>query len=382
MQQIDYTDKIRKVGEKLINRYLHTGHVETGINGPYDDPETEVRYLAHLIVIVAVECEIFGHSEYKSVVEQLGQQVLSMKSSAGTYKMRQKDEKDQCNGTIGHAWLVEGLLYAYKVTGEEKYLDESERILMMHRFNEKIGLWGRPLMGNDDNAIDFTFNHELWYAATLAEFLQVRKNEQLQKQLDVFMGKLVRTITIIKEGRVAHAIYGRLSTRSALKYKVVRLRDVVNERLSLPSLRYKEIGYHLFNIVAFARLYKIYPESHFFKTKRFKNALDFVNKEEFYKELEENNLKMDASSHGDSLTKEEKTINIYGYPYNVPGFEVLFCQEIFKETIRKDTADKILKRQMELTWDECGGKFGKCCHDSVSVNYRIYEFYRYLELLG
>ena len=65
MQQIDYTEKIRDVGVKLIDGYLLTGHVETGINGPYDDPETEVRYLAHLIVIAAIEFLKFNKVTYK-----------------------------------------------------------------------------------------------------------------------------------------------------------------------------------------------------------------------------------------------------------------------------------------------------------------------------
>lgn len=381
MQQIDYTDKIRRVGEKLIKAYSLTGHAETGINGPYDDPETEVRYLAHLMVIAAVECVKFGHIDYKALVEQIGQQVLKMKCADGTYKMRQKEGKDQCNGTIGHAWLVEGLLYAYKITGDEKYLDESERIFGIHKFNEKIGLWGRPLMGNDDDAIDFTFNHELWYAATLAEFLQLRKNDSFEKQLDIFLGKLDQIITVSKEGRVAHTIYGRLSTKAALKYKVVRLRDVVRERLSRPSLRYKEIGYHLFNIMAFARLYKIYPDSYFFQTKRFKKTLEFVNNGEFFKELEADNLIMDASSHGDTLIKEEKSINIYGYPYNVPGFEAKYCRAIFNGFISEESANRLLNRQIELTWDDNKEEFGSNCHDKVSVNYRVYEYYKFLEIL-
>lgn len=376
------TNNVRAVGNRLINKFNETSNVDTGLNGPYDDNETEVRYLAHLIVIAAIECKLYGHLEYRSVIERMSEKLLSMKDKNHIYKMRVKPGKDECNGVIGHAWLIEGLLYAYNVTGDEKYIVESERICENHAFNNKIGLWGRPLKGSGDDAIDFTFNHELWYAATLAELLQVRSNKILQTQLDIFLRKLPNIVTINREGRVAHGIYCRSSPKKAIKYKVARFRDIVCEKLSMPSLRYKEVGYHVFNLMAFARLYKIMPEYDFWNSNCFKASLDYIKKDYFKKELELNNIQMDASTHGDKLTMGETSINIYGYPYNVPGFEIMYCREVFGDKIDDISARILLSRQFDLTWDENKGLFGNMCHDKVSINYRVYEYYRYLETKG
>lgn len=377
-----FTNKIRAVGNRLLKQFADSELIETGLNGPYDDDETEVRYIAHLLVIAAIECKLYGHHEYRELINVMGEKLLSMKDENHVYRMRVKPGKDECNGVIGHAWLIEGLLYAYKATGDDKYLEESERICVNHAFNNKIGLWGRPLMGYSDSAIDYTFNHELWYAATLAELLHVRSNSVLQRQLDIFLEKLPKIVTINRDGRVAHGIYCRLSKRTRLKYIIARLRDIACEKISMPSLRYKEVGYHVFNLMAFARLYRLLPEYSFWKSNRFKTALDFVKEEYFKTELEQDNLQMDSSTHGDKLTDEEASINIYGYPYNVPGFELMYCKAVFGDKIDDESVRTILSRQFDLTWDEEKGTFGNMCHDKVSINYRIYEYYRYLELKG
>ena len=379
MKLSDYTKIIRFVGSTLIQDYISTGHVQTGINGPYDDPETEVRYLAHLIVIASVECLKYGKEDYRSLVSKMGNQLLSMKQENGLYKMRQKSGKDECNGTIGHAWLVEGLLYVYKVTGNEKFIDESERIFMMHGFNQKLCLWGRPLMGCDDNAIDYTFNHQLWYAASLAEFLQVRYNANLKKQLDSFCKNLPHTITINRIGRIGHCIYKRVLALSAVKIKIVRIRDLIRELTGIPNFKYKEVGYHSFNLMALARLYKVVGCILFYKTSRFTKTLKFIN-ENYKNELIKDNIKDNGTSYGNTLSNLEKSINIYGYPYNVPGFELMYCSIVWPEYLPSKLVVSILKEQFNQTWDNTINIFGEKCHDRINVNYRIYEYYRYLEL--
>ena len=380
MDKENYKAKIRQVGNNLVEAFKRNGNIGNGLNGPYDDDETEVRYLAHLAVIASVESQKYGRQDCRDVAEEIGCKLLSMHDGNHVYKMRVKPGKDECNGVIGHAWLVEGLLYVYKVTGDQKYLDESEKICKNHAFNNKIGLWGRPLKGCGDSAIDFTFNHQLWYAVTLAELLKERADAELQRQLDTFLMKLPELVTFNRDGRVAHGIYKRVSWKGTLKYKMARVRNVVKEKAGKPSLSYKEVGYHTFNLMAFARLYRLCPDAPIFKTKQIWKALDFLKKDYFQKELEEGNIRMDASTHGKTLTKEESSINIYGYPYNVPGFEAMYCKAVFGDAVSDEAAQRLMERQMALTWDEEQERLGRLCHDKVSVNYRVYEYYRYFEI--
>lgn len=375
-----YIDYIRLVGKQLIEDYLKSGHVAMGINGPYDDPETEVRNLAHLVVITAIECISYNIIEYRSLVARMADELLSMVSTDGTYKMRQKTGKDQCNGVIGHAWFNEGLLYAYKVTGDNKYIDEAVRICRIHEFQHKLGLWGRPLMGNNDSAIDFTFNHQLWYAASLAELITVVDDINLKTQLDRFFSCLEQNLKIKSNGRIAHSIYSRIRRKEALKMRIKKAVEFIKESIGRPSLRYKEVGYHIFNLMAFARLYNACPKYEFFCSKKFKKICSYLNDTTFQNELESANLQMDGSSHGNSLSNEEKSLNIYGYPYNVVGFEIAYCKRILGERINDKAAEKLISKQFKLTWDDDKNCFGNLCHDRHTVNYRIYEYYRCIEL--
>lgn len=380
MNKQDYEIIIRTVGKKLIDEYNTTGQVKAGINGPYDDPETEVRNLSHLIVITAIEYMKYGREEYRNLIEKMGTSLLTMKSPDGTYKMRQKEGKDQCNGVIGHAWMNEGLLYAYKVSEDYRYLDEAVRVCKMHEFQNSLGLWGRPLNGNVDAAIDYTYNHQLWYAATLAELLSLREDKELKCQLEAFMWKLPQNTCVANDGRIRHSIYNRVSYLQNAKMKIKHALENVKEIIGKPSLKYKEIGYHVFNLMALARLYRLYPNDPFFASANFIASLDFIKKDYYKTSLLLANESMDGSTHGNTLTPVESSINIYGYPYNVVGFELSYCGKIFNSALCPSDINPLIKEQFAQTWDQEREEFGLKCHDHNTVNYRVYEYYRYLEI--
>ena len=218
MEQINkQTEIIRSLGKKLIDEYVASGHVESGINGPYDDSETEVRNLAHLMVIASIEYLKYGKNEYLPLISKMANEVMAMREPSGVYNMRLKEGKDQCNGVIGHAWLIEGLIYAYKVTKDRRYLEECDRIASMHEFQPRLGLWGCPLKGNGDEAIDVTLNHQLWYAYALFELNRYLKKEEYKIQCRLFLDCLYKNFKVNANGRVAHQIPNRLNKKEMFK---------------------------------------------------------------------------------------------------------------------------------------------------------------------
>ena len=380
MEYQNFDEKIRNVGRKLIADYLKFGIV-CGINGPYDDSETEARNLAHLIIITAIEIITFGSDKYFPVLEKMGNELCSLKNEDGLYKMREKIGKDNCNGVIGHAWINEAFIYLYKITKNNKYLKMAYEISNKHSFQRNIGLWGRPGMGNSEQAIDFTFNHQLWYAATLAELNYYTKDRDFEEQLNIFMQNLKGNLCIMHDGKIAHSIYRRLTAVSNMKYVVKKALNNFNEKNLKPSFAYKEEGYHMFNMMAFARIYNFFPKHYFFETKKFKKAIDYINNDLFLEGLLDKNIELDLSFHNKIENPNEKNINIYGYPYNVPGFEILYSSVIFQGMINSDIVDECIKQQFELTFNENEGIFGSKCHDKNTINYRVYEYYRYLEIV-
>lgn len=140
-----------------------------------------------------------------------------------------KKEKDLCNGVIGHSWVIEALLYLHMVFKEEKYLNMAAQIASKHSFDERLNLWAIPNKVPTDLTIDYTFNHQLWYAASLAELNNVLKNTIFQQQLDCFILSLDLNMTNSGYGKIAHTIYRRLGKIATIKSCVKRMINLTND---------------------------------------------------------------------------------------------------------------------------------------------------------
>lgn len=375
-----YDEKIRTIGKKLIAIYESDGIVYCGINGPYDDPETQSRNLAHLIIITAIEILKYNNRGFIETLSNMGKELISLKNEQNIYCMREKNGKDQCNGVIGHAWILEAYFYLYKVLKNREYLNIADLIVRNHKFSYKLGLWGRPGMGNDDRAIDYTLNHQLWFAASLAEINSELKSDEYDNQINFFLKRLDKNMKLSIHGKVAHEIYSKIGRKYAFKSKIKRIVNLLQEVLGVKSYAYKEVGYHVFNLMAIARLHNEVKDNPFFYSKKLKCALEYINNQTYLKELENTRVNLDASLSNKMDDEIEKSVNIYGYPYNVPGFELLYVGKIFNKFIKTDILKQCIKRQFELTYDEKEKRFQNRCHDKVIINYRVYEYYRYLEV--
>lgn len=375
---IDYTTAIRFVFTELIKKYEKNQTVGCGVNGPYDDPETKVRNLAHLIICTAIEIRVFLNRDLVPILNKMGSELLYLREKNGLYIMRQKAEKDKCNGVIGHAWVIEALVYLYYVLQEKQYIDVAVELAEMHHFDASLCLWERPGI-IDGDSIDYTLNHQLWYAASLVELNRIVKSNVFNEQIDLFIGSLSDIFTTSKEGRIHHSIYKRASKTQQMKQCVKKSLDAMKTRFGKPSMEYKENGYHLFNLMALARIYKSGKRNDFFDSKKFKMAISYISQVTFLNGLLTDKVYMDASLQNHISDSNELRVNIYGFPYNVPGFELLYIHQIFDGMIEQAIFSHYIALQFELTYDDKVHMFGNCCHDKNTINYRIYEYYRYLE---
>ena len=377
----EYTYKIRRLGDKLVQNYkCNNCKIYNGINGPYDDPETKVRNLSHLIIITAIEILKFNKKTYIKDLKLMGSELISLQSSDGIYIMRNKEGKDFCNGVIGHAWVIEAYVYLFKVFKENHYITVAEKLCEKHYFNRSLCLWERPISNKNEEDIDYTLNHQLWYAASLAELNFYLKNEYFEKQLIEFLNKLQVNMSVGMHGKISHSIYNRTSILNKTKNNIKKIINNFNEIMNRPSLQYKEQGYHIFNMMALARLYQLFPEHVFFKSIKFNKTLKYCNTSELLIGLKNPKISLDKSLNNKIINQEEKDLNIYGYPYNVPGFEIMFCKCVFRNKINDQIVNKVMNEQFLLTFDQDTGFFDLKCHDKYTINYRIYEYYRYLEI--
>lgn len=380
--KMKYTEKYRNIGLGLVELFEKEGIIQAGVNGPYDDQETIVRNLSHLIIITSLEILIFNNKRLRNSLDKMGEKLLSMKTDSGLYIMRKKNTKDKCNGVIGHAWVIESLVYLFRVTYDEKYLIHAKEIVDKHAFDNKEFLWHRPLYGQSiqsDVSIDYTLNHQLWFAASLAELNQILKDEKIDFEVNNFLDDLSTKMWIHRDGLICHPIYMRTDFYAAFKEKIKFSLDVVRRILGKPSYKYREYGYHIFNLMALARINRVIPEHKFFSSRKFLKTLKFVNDYDYLKKLLELSWKLDSTLNYKNLEKDEYKTNIYGYTYNVNAFELWFIRQNFENMIDLPILEKALSDQDKIIYDEKEQKLGLESHDKIVINYRVYELYRCLE---
>lgn len=314
-----------------------------GANGPYFDLETPVRNTAHWLYTYCYLYQKTSHQEFKDIASRLSQYLLKTSNNreAGVYIHRQKSSKDWCNGVIGQAWVIEALnlasLVLERVDLKERALEDSRAF----KFHKAQGAWSKTDPFTKKCRIDYTLNHQIWFAASLCEL-----HENSLDVIDHFLTGLKRGHFQVREdGLIAHLHYA-----SSFKSWALRSRYRLSEFKSAASVRHKEVGYHLYNLHPLARIYKRYGNHEFFKSESFKKALSFVEENEFWKELENNK---------------------YAYPYNAPAFEFPLVVETFElDTSKLELAQK---KQMEKTFHQGLSAFYNNCPDPLVLNARIYE---------
>lgn len=327
-----------------------------GHNGPYLHPETPVRNTSHFIVLLSnilntdldlkskISFEITINRLYSYLVDQCDYFVNGQYIHRGL-------ANDSCNGVIGDAWVLEALQVNNKIlTPDNLSLGKSVINKMTSRicFDNKCTYSYRydSLKGN--MSADFTFNHQLWLASSLVGINGV--NRDFSKNfLD---SAYTETFKVRDEGLINHLYYGR-SPKNI--WNIIRYKKA--EKNNFEKINYKERGYHLFNLFAFAKLYYEYPDHLIFNSSRFKKSLSYVDLGFF-----------------NDLAEED---NIYGCHYNVSAFELPFIFISFKHLNMIGISDfefeKLIHDELDRYWCEDSRCFINNSVDRMTFMARAYE---------
>lgn len=325
--------------------YFSPGH-----NGPYKDPETPVRNTAHWCITFLKVYEITGNKNFLDAANKCGEYLISKEARPmeSVFFCRKNPEKDFANGLVGQAWAIEALVELYKTTSDSKYIELAKDIFLLHTYDKKYGAWIRRNVDGSFNDFDRTFNHELWFAAAggmLAEY-----NDEIKAQVSHFMNILEGHFEIYRDGCIRHKGMFLLKSREEVLKRVAR--KIFESPGSRKYMRMKSVGYHGFNLYAFALLKKVFPKHSFWNSTKFKKALAFAASDHFKKELSDSK---------------------YGFPYNPPGFEMAFAFQEFNYLSEKEISEWVswqLKTcyNFETNLMTEGGTF-----DKETAAARIYE---------
>jgi len=327
----------------------------SGKNGPYNDPETPVRNTAHWVFVLAnLSTAHLEHEKVSAAHEAcdylLGRDARPMRAS---FFCRTNPEKDFCNGLMGQAWAMEGLIAAGNHLQREDALAAAREVFFLHPWLEERALWRSVAVDGSYLSLDYTFNHQLWFAAMASQL----DDEEATRRALCFLNGVGQHVQLYRDGVVFHQSRLGAPSRFIRGGVLSQLRNIKGEakrlraRLNLYS---KSVGYHGFNLYAFALLKQQFPEHSFWSTGRFASMLAVTKTDRFLKSLDQ---------------------SAYGWPYNPPGIEFAFVGEVFG--LGHDYCQTWITRQFERTYnDETGELLTRNVPDPATSAARIYEAVR------
>ena len=352
------------------NKYLSSGH-----NGPYNDPETPVRNYGHWLITLSKCYEITGEQKYLNKIEELAEYLISKSSRPFSFSFHHRNSPhwDKCNGLIGQAWTFEALYFASLILNDTKYVEVAEEVFFQHEFNTEYGLWNRLEIDGQVLSIDDTFNHQLWFASC-AMLLKSFGSEDINRRVLRFLECLQENLTVMDYGLIYHPIEKTFMKHSILKSTNIKLKNSIKSFINVMQLGnrrcnqrnrqvrekmiQKSIGYHQFNMYAFAMLNEKIRNHPYWFTEEFSKSFNYLMSNEY-----KNNL-----NH-----------NMYGYPYNPPGFAVPYVLNVFNK-IRSDKVIKEsswwLNEQFKRSYNPKTQMMDRNTPDPLTQTARIYELTR------
>ncbi len=332
------------------------GSFPAGHNGPYDDPETPLRNSAHWIVTLLKAYELSRNASLREAARRGGEVLLAPRARPGraTFLCRTNSAKDSANGLIGQAWVMEALVELHRVLGDERAREVAAQVFLLHPSSPVRGLWRRVDVDGSLLTVDPTFNHQLWFAAAGA-LLDPTGDTEIGDRVGRFLdGALAQTFGVRRSGRIRHE--ARQPLRASARILLVGLRHPLIRIRQRRIRRSREVGYHAFNLYAFALLHRWRPEHPLWRSRRFRRALRFV-----------------ARGGLDGALA-----NPFGGPYNPVGFEAALAIETFQPLLSVHLGSPVewIDRQLAHTFDATSSLMNRNTPDPQTLAARFYEVTR------
>ena len=275
IQHLDFVLKNIVVRLDTDTSFMPGGH-----NGPYLHPETPIRNTCHLVTFISNI--LSSGDDLQHLKPELDKLVSYLVKDNPYYKSGQYilrgQANDTCNGVIGDAWIIEAFSACLPyVNNDNKQRIESalDEILSRMQFSRDNSYAYRYDYYKKKMSADFTYNHQLWLASALVELKDVKSQHFVESFLDASMSKV---FTLRKNGLINHLYHG-----SSLKNLLNRAMYFRAENKNFQKVDYKERGYHLFNLFAFAKIYTHKRDHKFLSLIKFSIALNYLTQEFLYR---------------------------------------------------------------------------------------------------
>lgn len=352
---IDTNSLIEHFTDFYINTQTENGAFPAGHNGLYFDLEKPTRNTAHMLFLLAKSYEIEPSERIKASAEISIDYLLSedVRPNDGAFYCRDKKGKDHCNGLIGQAWVMEALIKASKVFDRDDCYQLAESVFLKHKWDSLLGIWYRLEITGQQLSFDGTFNHQLWFAAVAS---QLYKTPVAKHRANVFLDKVAKKASTYPNGVIFHnsemgGVLNYLSLGPRRFFGEIKRRFLLKN--SLDEMYSKSVGYHGFNLYAYAMLKEVFPSNSIWESSLINKITSVVNTTTFKSELVESE---------------------FGYFYNVSGIEIAYAMEALCED--RDSAQAWIDMQFKYTFEGKSAPLTKSVIDKNTANVRLYELGR------
>ena len=201
---------VRAAASAIADQDAATGSLPAGHNGCWQQRETPVRNTSHWLIGFLAAHRISGEARFRNAAERALSYLCSSKARPGgaSFWHREARPRDGCNGLIGQAWSLEALAEAADALGCDEAARLAERVFLSHGFDASAGLWSRLEVNGSDLGLDFTFNHQLWFAAAGA-LLAPHTDAEVGARVACFVDRLDAHLDLYESGRIRHPLHPR-----------------------------------------------------------------------------------------------------------------------------------------------------------------------------
>lgn len=354
-----------KIIEDALQRFDHADSALPGHNGPYHQQETCIRNTSHWLVTFSAMYQWTKQQEYAEVISRFAKTVCdAVEESENGAICCIPHNRTSTNGLIGLAWAIEGLVAAYAVVKEPRYLDAAKRMFFSQTYNYSLHTWevintvGEPL------GVDIAFNHSVWFCMAAAKLLVEDTNAQIESQLQDYLQHIDEQFVIYHTGLISHYVIKTGNHFSDLKRRF-RKRICAITGKGIPWKNWNmveyERAYHLYSLYALAIIYRLYPKLCFFQGSKFQKIKDY-------------GLKIDHFIHFPHM-------NAFAYGYNSPAFELPLVEYVFGNHNDKEYEDRLL--MLQERYYQVGDRYNsENIPDVETFSARIYEAIQYHQMKG
>lgn len=333
------------------------GAMPAGCNGPHNHIMTAARNTSHWSVLFLEAYRLTGQSRYAWAGQRALELLLSapLRPTGGAFWHRKHPGRNSVNGLIGQAWTMEALAFGAHVLNRPAYRDAALEVFDLHPFDSSSGLWWRIELDGRPARLEDTLNQQIWFAAAaclVANSPQANGTELLEA-VDAFLDGACGHVSVNRHGLLPLAVNARqrLSEKAVSWYRGLRADG--------QARRAKEEAYHLFALCGYAQLCRARPDHRFWHQAGFLTALRRPFRANFLGKLKENR---------------------FGFAYNVPGFELPYVYEVFRNRIDgPDVMQQVrwaFDHQLARHLDTSSGLLRRSTQDPDTLSARLYELYR------